>query len=152
MRPNVNPVAQRLAESFVRLSKIHTKSCHIEGLRHNELFIMVYIKKSTMSGMPGIKVSELGQVLNVTPPTVTQAITGLEKRGFVERSMDKEDRRAVRIKLTEKGTSFMQKSYDTFMSSFNGLVEYLGEDKSNELAELLKKVFIYFNEIRESKL
>lgn len=63
--------------------------------------------------------------------------------------MDKEDRRAVRVKLTEKGEGTIEKASNVIFDAYNGLVEYLGEEKSNELAELLSQTFTYFSEMRK---
>ena len=64
--------------------------------------------------------------------------------------MDKEDRRVVRVRLTDSGLAIVEKATDTFMSRFNGLAEYLGEEQSNQLADLLSKAFTYFDEVRET--
>ena len=85
-------------------------------------------------------------MLQVTSPTVTQLLKGLEANGLVERHIDPMDRRAVGITLTEKGEVITQKAMDAFVSSFEGLINYLGEEESNELAELLAKVFRYYSE------
>jgi len=89
--------------------------------------------------------------MKVAPPSVTQLVNKLETDGLVERLMDKEDRRAVRIKLTAQGEAITEKALDSIFESFNGLVVYLGEDKSNELADLLVKAFAYFNESKNKQ-
>ena len=73
-----------------------------------------------------------------------------EGRCFVRYAMlsDPEDRRAVRITLTSKGLIALKTAHDSLMASFAGLVAYLGEEDSNELAELLAKAFTYFHEVR----
>ena len=93
-----------------------------------------------------MKVSEISKRLQVTPPTVTQLIKGLEAHGLVERNIDLTDRRAVGIKLTEKGERVTRQAADDFIASINGLIEYLGEEQSDQFAELLVKVSRYYNE------
>ncbi len=95
-----------------------------------------------------MKVSELSNTLNVASPTITQQINNLETHGYVERSIDKEDRRVVRIKLTEKGLQAQRKAAEAFLVTVNGLVEYLGEEDTEKLAELMTKVSYYFTEVR----
>ncbi len=82
----------------------------------------------------------------MTPPTVTQLIKGLEANGLVERNIDPVDRRAVGIKLTEKGEKITRQAANDFLTSLNGLIEYLGEEQSDQLAELLVKVSRYYND------
>ena len=93
-----------------------------------------------------MKVSDISRRLHVTPPTVTQLIKGLEANGLVERNVDQADRRTVGIKLTEKGESITRRAGDDFLASMSGLIEYLGDEQSDQLAELLVKVSRYYNE------
>lgn len=87
-----------------------------------------------------MKVSEISRFLGITPPTVTQLINSLEAKQMVVRQADASDRRVVRIKLTERGKIITRRARDHMDASLNKLVEYLGEDESNQLADLLLKV------------
>jgi DNA-binding MarR family transcriptional regulator len=85
--------------------------------------------------------------MNVAPPSVTQQLNGLEKQGYVERKMDKEDRRVVRVSLTSKGQIILKQASDDFLSSITGLVNYLGEQDSLVLTDLLVRVSDYFQRV-----
>jgi DNA-binding MarR family transcriptional regulator len=93
-----------------------------------------------------MKISEISQFLQVTPPTITQIINVLEKDGLVERTIDPEDRRAVKIKLTPEGLKVTAKARLAFSETFLGLIDFLGEEESEQLANLLSKVQQYFNQ------
>ena len=47
--------------------------------------------------------SELAAKTKTLPPAVSRTLRGLEEKGYVERSVDKKDRRNTYISLTEKG-------------------------------------------------
>ena len=149
MEKSRNPIAQKLLEAFTQFHRLNWRQSPIVGLKSSEIMLLFCIKRTVKSESLGIKVSDISSALKVASPTVTQLINGLETSGFVARAMDKEDRRAVRVNLTDKGKRALEKVSDVFYNSFNGLVEYLGEEKSSELAELLSKVFTYFNEMRK---
>ncbi len=100
---------------------------------------------------PEIKVSEISKQLDVTSPTITQLLKGLEANGLIERHIDPIDRRAVVVKLTRKGEMVAQQAADAFFASMHGLLEYLGEEQSNQLVDLLSKVLRYFEE-REASM
>jgi DNA-binding MarR family transcriptional regulator len=91
-----------------------------------------------------LTVSEISKTLQVTSPTVTQLIKGLEARGVIERRIDPTDRRVVYLHLTPKGEMITQKSAQELHQRLNGLVEYLGEEQSEQFAELLVQVLAYF--------
>ncbi|MEW9107548.1 MAG: MarR family transcriptional regulator, partial [Paenibacillus sp.] len=57
---------------------------------------------------------------------------------------DKADRRAVRVKLTEEGYKTTEEGQKQFEEQINGLIKHLGEEESLHLADLLKKVYEYY--------
>ncbi len=87
-----------------------------------------------------MKVSEISRLLGLTPPTVTQLVNSLEAKQMVVRQADASDRRVVRIKLTEQGKIITRRARDHMDVTLNRLVEHLGEDECNQLADLLQKV------------
>ncbi|CEG25496.1 MarR family winged helix-turn-helix transcriptional regulator [Bacillus sp. B-jedd] len=136
--------AQKLINTFMQFRKTgwHTKK--IAGFNPSEFKMMAVIKQGMSEGNGVMKVSEISQKLHVTPPTVTQLINVLEKDGFVERTIDPDDRRAVKIRLTEKGLEVTDQARKAFREKFLGLIDHLGEEDSLKLAELLTKVNEYF--------
>lgn len=148
MNSNDSEVARRLMEAFMKFNRLHWHRGSVGGLKHGELAVLYCIKRKAASDGSGIKVSEISNMLKVTSPTITQLLKTLETKEFIERGIDKEDRRAVPVRLTDKGEKAIRKATDAIITSFDGLVEYLGEEDSNRLAWLLSKVFIYFDEMR----
>jgi DNA-binding MarR family transcriptional regulator len=135
-----NEDVQKLMECLIKFRKIHMNHHQMLGLKSNDNYLLFVIKKYVTQEPDGIKVSELSGLLNVTSPTITQQINSLEQNGYVERAMDKEDRRAVRIKLTEKGEEKLKENKDFLLKSTNELIEYLGTENSRKLTELLSMV------------
>jgi len=146
MEKNTNPTAQKLLKTFMEFGKAEWHQRAIAGCKPSEIRVLFCIKKGAKPDTPEIKVSEISKLLHVTSPTITQLLKGLEAHGLVERHIDPTDRRTVGITLTEKGEMVTQQAADTFSASLNGLIEYLGEEQSNQLAELLSRVFHYYNE------
>jgi DNA-binding MarR family transcriptional regulator len=141
-----NPTAQKLFRSFTQFSKAGWHQQSIAGCKPSEIRVLFCIKKGLKPDEHEMKVSEISKQLHVTSPTITQLLKGLEMNGLIERSIDLTDRRSVDIKLTEKGEIVTCKAADAFAISLNGLMEYLGEEQSDQLAELLFKVSRYYNE------
>jgi DNA-binding MarR family transcriptional regulator len=136
----------KLLRALMQLKRLELNRQSIAGCKPSEIRVLFCVKKSTNLTLPEMKVSEISKRLQVTSPTITQLLKGLEANGLIERHIDSIDRRSVGIKLTQKGEAVAQQAMDTFSASMNGLIEYLGEEQSNELAELLSKVFLYFSE------
>lgn len=142
--------AQNLWKAFMQFNKSEWHQKTVAGCKPSELRALFCIKKGMLPDIRQMKVSEISKSLHVTSPTITQLIKSLQAQGLVERSIDPADRRVVYIKLTEKGNNITREAADAFLSSLNGLIAYLGEEQSNQLAELLTKVFTYFSEKEEN--
>lgn len=152
-----NETAQKLLRAFMQFKRAGWHQASPLGYKPSELRVLFCLGKGfrpdtheldddLRPDMREMKVSEISKHLNVTPPTVTQLIKGLEANGLVERNVDLVDRRAVGIKLTEKGEKITHVAAKDFLASITGLIEYLGEEESNQLAELLVKASRYYNE------
>ncbi len=55
----------------------------------------------------GLTHTELAELLNVTPPTITKMVQRMEQRGFVARREDPEDQRISRVYLTSAGRAVL---------------------------------------------
>jgi DNA-binding MarR family transcriptional regulator len=139
-----NPTAHKLLDVLVRFRQHGWRQTSVEGLTTGEIATLFNIRKAVAEDEAGAKVSDISSLMNVASPTVTQQLNSLEKQGYIERKMDKEDRRVVRVSLTSEGLSILQKVSDDFLATIMGLVEHLGEQDSNSLAELLARVSDYF--------
>ena len=56
----------------------------------------------------GLSQRELAERLHLTPPTVTSGIQKMEKMGYIERRPDENDKRAMRLNVTEKSKVYME--------------------------------------------
>ncbi|AHV99447.1 MarR family winged helix-turn-helix transcriptional regulator [Paenibacillus sabinae] len=119
-----------------------------EGNKPSEMTLMLCIARNICSAKQGLKVSEISRLLGLTPPTVTQLINSLEAKGMVVRQADANDRRAVRVSLTEQGGKAAERAKEHRTATLNKLVDFLGEEDSNKLAELLLKVQAFAQEHR----
>lgn len=146
MNVSDTPMAQKLMQSFMRFRKLNWYGRTSAGHKPSDIRVMFCIKNGTEQDVSGMRVSEISHRLHVTAPTITQLIKGLEANGWVERTVDEKDKRAIRIKLTVQGDRTIQEAKEALSHSFHGLIEYLGEEQSIQLAELLSKVCTYYGD------
>ena len=90
----------------------------------------------------GLSSGELCEALGVRPSSLSELIDRMEKHGLVQRSIDEQDKRIVRITLTEKGSEIAAKIAER-VSSRKTEVEACFEDGEAEqfcaLADKLSK-------------
>lgn len=106
---------------------------------------------TTKEQIEGMKASEISNLLRVKSPTITPVIRTLEEAGLVERKVDPDDRRVVRIKITEAGQQVVKEVHREMMTTMHGLVEYLGEEDTKQLTLLLNRVHEYHDMVREER-
>ena len=156
MHSTTDATAQKLSQSLMQFNKAFMQfhrdsvSQHIAGHKMSEIGVLMMISRGSRcgarSGVRNMKVSEISKMMHVTSPSITQVLKGLEADGLIERHSDPADRRTVWIALTEQGEEMAGKAHEAFLASFHGLVDYMGEAQSNQLASLLSVAFRYFNE------
>ena len=142
-----NATEQKLLSALTQFKRLGMHQGSIAGCKPSEIRVLFCVQEGTNPDLPEMKVSEISKQLHVTSPTITQLLKGLEAHELIERRIDALDRRAVGVRLTSKGEAVAQQAKDRFSTMMHGLIEYLGEEQSNQLAELLSKVFRYFSEI-----
>ena len=137
---------QLLMNSLVQFKKLHLKNKPQHGLYSSEIHMLFIIRQLTKGNPKGIKVTDISKSLNVSPPTVTQKITSLEKKGFINRIHSKKDRRTVLISISEEAKELIETMQYEFLQQCIGLAEYLGINESKKLHSLLNKTYRYFSE------
>ncbi len=68
---------------------------------------------------------------------LTRLIQSLERKGLLHRERDPEDRRFLRLYLTEKGREFLRESTEQINEEFRRRLEGLSPDETKELARML---------------
>lgn len=144
-------IAKQLMESFLQ-SRNRSNLMHNQrgtGQRLSEVMVLYFIGLNAKDHSLGMMVSEISDKLNVTSPTVSHHINRLEEQGLVERCVDPGDRRVVRVRLTGDGESYVHRIKEERLRMFVGLVEHLGEEKSQLFAETMNEAMEYLRKQQE---
>lgn len=109
------------------------------GLGEGKFYVLVALFSEELMGHDDPSPSDIADSIGVTRGTITGLLDGLERDEYLERRQDNQDRRALTIRLTEKGRQFM----DNFMVSgacSMGKKIPLNAEERRTLMELLSKV------------
>ena len=82
---------------------------------------------------------ELSRNIQVTMPSMTEMIDGLEELGIAERWRDDNDRRVVRVKLTEKGKQMRKEYMARRRQELENIFSKLSVEDWDELINSLEK-------------
>lgn len=92
----------------------------------------------------GMMASQLSRKMRVAPPTLTPMLGNLEKKGFLLRERDSNDRRVVLVRLTPQGRQALQQTIQLYRANALRMVEGMGEARARELIGLLREAASYF--------
>ncbi|WP_198302316.1 MarR family transcriptional regulator [Bosea sp. AS-1] len=84
--------------------------------------------------------SELAQDMMISTSAMTNRLDRLQKRGLIERLADPQDRRALRVVLTEAGFALAERIVVSHVATEERLVSALSPDERAELRRLLAKI------------
>lgn len=135
----------RLIKQFP-LPRPKLKKNSIDGLTRSEYELLVMLVISLGDDKQAFTVTEISNLLQITPAGVTHLINPLEEVGYIERLQAPKDRRIVLIGLTEKGNQVADALILEIQEQLIGLVNHLGEKDSEILFRLLSKSINFFNE------
>jgi DNA-binding MarR family transcriptional regulator len=105
-------------------------------LRPAEFSVLAIIAES-----PGLKQSEIAEMLGVKRANFVALMDNLEKRGLAERRKAQTDRRSHSVHLTEDGARFVRKMTSMWAEHENRLIERLGgPTERDRLIDLLDRL------------
>ena len=91
---------------------------------------------------PDVTQKELAQALGVIPASLSEVLMKLERKGLVERKKDENDRRLVRVRLTEEGKKNLEQPDETLSDPFQTLTQ----EEQETLKQLLSKLLADWEE------
>lgn len=85
--------------------------------------------------------SELSRKISCVNSNITSIVGRMEEKGLVERVQDKEDRRVVKVNLTEKGKNLYRETVPTHYQYLKKMMDCFNEEDFEELNKLLYKLY-----------
>ena len=90
------------------------------------------------------KMSEVAKLMSVTMGTLTKAMDALTRKGYVIRERSTEDKRVVRVRLTDKGKSAYYHHEQFHRHMIEHIKDGLSDDEMKVLITSLAKLSDYF--------
>jgi DNA-binding MarR family transcriptional regulator len=136
----VNEILVRLFANVLDIEEKCLKTGEFSDLSINEMHVIDNIginRERTMS--------DTARDLRITSGTLTTAVDNLIKKGYVVRERSVEDRRVVKIRLTEKGTAayFAHENFhkDLVLSA----LQKLNKEEEELLIKVLSNIDVFFH-------
>jgi DNA-binding MarR family transcriptional regulator len=110
------------------------KEFGLTGTQYNALRIL------RGAGSDGLPCSEVGERMITRDPDITRLLDRLQKRGLVERTRDKNDRRVVFGKITAAGLKLLREMDGPIEKYGREMLRHVGQEKLRQLIGLLELV------------
>lgn len=106
--------------------------------RQQELSLMALMVAGCVFAMPGITVSEMARRLGLSKSHTSELVESLSRKGIVTKEPDPQDKRLLRLFLSEEGTALIQAEQASARARFIEQVAELPEAVAERLASDLR--------------
>ena len=139
---------EELLQAIIQLNRTPALRRIAESMR-GEGFVLQFLARRGEDALP----SELSSEMEVSTARVAAALNSLEEKILIHRRIDKEDRRRIRITLTEEGRDASLKYQQVVSGDASKLLELLGEEDARELIRIATKLnrLLAADEVKEDK-
>ena len=130
--PIEEPIGRTLDATARQASRAFDKQLAEAGGTRPGWLILVALKQQRWRTQ-----QEIATAVGIEGPTLTHHLDAMEKAGLIERSRDREDRRAMRVELTDSGDKL-------FIQLAKAAIEFdqrLREGVSDKDLEVVRRVF-----------
>ena len=104
-----------------------------------DYFVLCTIMDKGENGQ--ITISELAARAKMLPPAISRTLKGLEERGYVERNVNKNDRRNTYVELTEAGRQLTEEARQTMSDFGKSVMSQVDEVDMKRLISYLDNIY-----------
>lgn len=102
-----------------------------------ELFVLHFLSMRKTAALP----SELSAALQASTARISALLGALEKKGQIERDIDKSNRRNILVTITEAGRMRAQAEMEEMQRSMSQVFAEMGEADTVEFIRLMRRFF-----------
>lgn len=130
---------RELAAEFVQKMYIINKykpHRKISESMQGEMFVLHFLAFQDGRALP----SEISSSMKISSARVAAALNSLERKGFITRQIDTNDRRKILVTLTEEGKVMSEKHHQEVLDSISRMFAFLGEQDAKEYVRLYTRL------------
>ena len=125
-------LVDRLIE-VLKQTYFRNDSLRLESFLQGETKVLSYILNMNREMLPG----EIAASLEMTPARIAGVLRSLEKKGYVVRRINENDRRKVIVSITDSGSEFVRNCTARLRGCLSELIEIMGKSASEQLISSL---------------
>ena len=137
-------IQNELVQAMFRLKKMMNRGLGRDldnaNITMSEFILMREVAKNTKESYNPMALTEVREYLSVSKAAVSQIINSLEKRGYLTREVDVNNRRNIIVVLTEAGQEVYQKKNQEFFDRFEKVIQGIGETNISHFIAMINKM------------
>jgi DNA-binding MarR family transcriptional regulator len=148
----VKQLKNELVDSLFHFKKagMDVRSIINHNIGHDDLNMAEIILIKGIARKSFDSCTEVSSALCVTKAAVSQMLSALEKKAYVTRAVNSDNRRKQVLSLTTKGKAFIEENDRCVDKVMETLIKRFGKNKTKELILLLDDFTRMVEEIKES--
>ena len=125
---NINAIKREIAtEMHIFFNEI--------SITHSQWIVLYFVKKNR-----NINIKDLANLLDTTSSAATQIVDGLVNKGLLSRRRNPDDRRTLKIELSEKSKNQFNSIKNKSFKMLSSLFDVLDNDELSKYCELNNKI------------
>jgi DNA-binding MarR family transcriptional regulator len=144
--PKENAVRE-LIRTFGLLERVMQTYFARFGISGAQWGVLRNLHRVEQEGLSGLRLTDLGNRLLISPPSVTGVVDRLVRAGLVVRCGSPTDLRAKRVELTRAGREVVERVLRVHESQINTVLGPLTEEEREDLQRLLAKLGRHLQEL-----
>lgn len=143
---------EALLREWLRLTAVICNRRMVSGMTFNEAVVCNHLLfQQEHDPEQPLNATELCERTSLLKSQMNQVLSSLERQGFLERSRSRADRRQVELRLTRAGKTAYQEAHRQASALLLELVERMGTQRMDALAQELGAVVAAIQEIQEQR-
>jgi len=143
---------ERLIKSFFRIKHLSLTLHTGTDSSIAELKLMGAIQGNSLDCDNNVHISDIQNLLYISKAGVSKMLGVLEKKGYIARDVDKNNRRTLIITLTQDGKKILNELEKSADEQLIEIIDRLGEEKTEQFIELVNKFVDITNDVAKQDI
>lgn len=143
MKTKTKEISQSRAEKLSQVTFLLARACEDKEAYFTKLYNLTNAEFRCMRFIDcdcRYSVKDLAALMGLTPGRITQIVTELEKKNYVTREIDLEDRRNIKIKLTESAMPFIKNVTEKHVELHRQVLDEIPEETQESVLAALDQL------------
>ena len=137
-------IQNEFVQAMFRLKKMMNRGLGRDldnaNITMSEFILMREVAENTKESYNSMALTEVREYLSVSKAAVSQMLNSLEKRGYILREIDPNNRRNIIVILTEEGKNAYRKKNQEFYNRFEMVIQGIGEKDVSQFIAMINKM------------